>query len=126
MNAIQETHLGIFHVVDCGFEDQIPMLKTACTRFKAVITPDSITAQQEDLIISNVALGKTIVKRISSEEKPTLVTFLSMLPWTATSSTAMPLSLSRRIPSISPMALTGISVGLLPLPSIWAKVCPLL
>lgn len=69
MNAIQETKLGMFQVVHAGLEERsdlissIPALKLACARFKIVLTSISITAQQEDLVISGVALDKTMVKK---------------------------------------------------------------
>lgn len=68
MNAKQESKLGMYNVVVSSMEAQLPIVEqftafqTAYQRFKVKVNTISIIAQQEDLIISGLALDKTLIK----------------------------------------------------------------
>ncbi len=69
MRSIQETKLGMYNVVLTSLEArpdlvaEIPALETAITRLKTKVVAIGITGQQEDLIISGVAVDKAMARK---------------------------------------------------------------
>ncbi|WP_296145843.1 carboxypeptidase-like regulatory domain-containing protein [uncultured Flavobacterium sp.] len=69
MKAIHETKLGMYNVVLTSLEArpdllaEVPALETAITRLRTKVIAIGITGQQEDLIISGVAVDKAMVRK---------------------------------------------------------------
>jgi len=69
MRSIHETKLGMYNVVLTSLEArpdlvaEVPALETAITRLRTKVVAIGITGQQEDLIISGVAVDKAMARK---------------------------------------------------------------